>query len=311
MEQSMTESALTTVGDGEHGIEKRSSRELHELALRHGLQPAGRLPRLGEYIGQLWHYRHFITAYANARIIAGFTTTQLGRLWQLLTPLINAAVYYLIFGVILNTKSGIPNFIAYLCTGLFVFAFSQSVVLQGTQAITGNLGLIRALHFPRASLPIAVTLTQFQNLLVSMIVLVGIVIADGEPVTLQWLLIMPALLLQSLFNAGLGLAVARLGAKFLDLKQLVPFVMRTWMYGSGVLYSVENFAKHLPGPVAEVMLANPLLVYIELARYALLETAPIASTPTRLWLLGVGWALLAVVGGFLYFWRGEQEYGRG
>jgi teichoic acid transport system permease protein len=30
-----------------------------------------------------------------------------------------------------------------------------------------------------------------------------------------------------------------------------------------------------------------------------------------LWLLGTGWAVLVAVGGFLYFWRGEQEYGRG
>ena len=49
-----------------------------------------------------------------------------------------------------------------------------------------------------------------------------------------------------MFNAGLALLVARLGAKITDLKQVMPFVMRTWMYASGVLYSVENFAKHLP-----------------------------------------------------------------
>jgi teichoic acid transport system permease protein len=78
-----------------------------------------------------------------------------------------------------------------------------------------------------------------------------------------------------------------------------------------VLYSVENFARHLPRAAAEVMLANPLLVYIELARGALLESAPISSPPLKLWLLAVGWAVLIAVGGFVYFWRGEKEYGRG
>ena len=87
--------------------------------------------------------------------------------------------------------------------------------------------------------------------------------------------------------------------------------MRTWMYASGVLYSVENFARHLPHLAAEIMHFNPLLVYIELMRHALLESAPLTSTPTELWLLGTGWALVAGLGGFLYFWRGEQEYGRG
>jgi teichoic acid transport system permease protein len=288
-----------------------SAHSLSGLAVRSGLRPAGERPTLRGYTKMLWAYRHFIIAYANGRLVAAFTTARLGRLWQLLTPLINAGVYFLIFGVILGTRAGIPNFIAYLCTGLFVFAFTQTAVLGGAQSINGNLGLIRALHFPRASLPIAVTLTQFQNLMVSMLVLVGIVLGDGEPLSVEWLLLVPALLLQSLFNAGLALAMARLGAKVTDLKQLLPFVMRTWMYGSGVLYSVEKFADNLPPVAAEIMLANPLLVYIELARMALLETAPVASPPWKLWALGVGWALLVAVGGFIYFWRGEQEYGRG
>jgi teichoic acid transport system permease protein len=311
MERSMPDTAVSAVGDDQRGTQARPGQSLSAVASRYGLKPAGRRPTLVAYIGQLWTYRHFITAYANARLISAFTNARLGRLWQLLTPLINAAVYYLIFGVILNTKGGIPNFIAYLCTGLFVFGFTQSVALQGTQAITSNLGLIRALHFPRASLPIAVTLTQFQNLLVSIAVLVGIVILDGEPVTIEWLLLVPVLVLQSVFNVGMALVLARVGAKVTDLKQLLPFVMRTWMYASGVLYSVENFARHLPQAVAEVMLANPLLVYIELSRLALLETAPIASPPTRLWLMGIAWALVVGLGGFVYFWRGEQEYGRG
>jgi teichoic acid transport system permease protein len=281
------------------------------LAQRYGLPAAGRRPSIPVYVRQLWGYRHFIVAYANARVIASFNAARLGRLWQVLNPLTNAAVYYLIFGVVLNTRQGIPNFIAYLCTGLFVFNFTQTVVISGTQAISGNIGLIRALHFPRASLPIAFTLMNFQNLLASIVVLFGIVLIDGEPLTAEWLLIVPALLLQTLFNSGLALAMARIGAKVVDMKQIVPFVLRTWMYASGVMYSVENFSKHLPHVVAEAMKINPLLVYIELARDALLDTAPIASSSTKLWILGVCWALVVGIGGFIYFWQGEQEYGRG
>ncbi|AVT32826.1 ABC transporter [Plantactinospora sp. BC1] len=282
-----------------------------ELAARYGLSVAGARPSLGGYVKQLWSYRHFITAYANAKLAASFSTARLGRVWQVLTPLTNAAVYYLIFGVILGTSRDVENFIAYLCTGLFVFTFTQSVVSGGVTAISGNLGLIRALHFPRASLPIAITLTQFQHLLASIVVLAGIVLIDGEPLTVEWLLLVPVMLLQSVFNAGLAMAMARFGSKITDLKQLVPFVMRTWMYASGVLYSVENFERHLPEWAASLVQLNPLLVYIELMRHALMETAPVTASQTQSWLLGIGWALLAGVLGFIYFWRGEKEYGRG
>lgn len=297
--------ANTAVADADSGLSRR------DLAARYGLTVAGNPPSLGKYTRQLWSYRHFITAYADAKLVSAFATARLGRLWQLLTPLTNAAVYYLIFGVVLNTKHDIPNFIAYLCVGLFVFNFTQSVVQNGTSAISANLGLIRALHFPRASLPIAVTLTQLQNLLSSMVVLIAIVLVTGEPITLQWLLVPPALLVHSIFNIGAGLAMARLGAEMTDLRQLMPFVMRILMYASGVLYSVDNFAKNLPGWAADVVGFNPLLIYIELVRHALLKGTILTSDAPRLWILGTAWALVVGVGGYIYFWRGEQEYGRG
>lgn len=298
----------TAVADPDSGLSAA------ELAARYGLRVAGARPSLAAYTRQLWAYRHFIAAHANARLITTFSKARLGQLWQVLTPLTNAAVYYLIFGVVIGTRGDIPNFIAYLCTGLFIFNFTQTAALQGTQAITGNLGLIRALHFPRACLPISVTLTQFQQLIASMAVLVGIVLISGEPITLSWLLVVPALLLQSLFNVGLTLALARIGSKVPDLKQLMPFITRTWMYASGVLYSVALFDKHLDPihpALADLMRMNPLLVYIELVRDALVASAPSSSPAPQLWLLGIGWAILAGIGGYIYFWLGEKEYGRG
>ncbi|MFD6565588.1 ABC transporter permease [Micromonospora profundi] len=282
-----------------------------QLAARHGLRVAGERPSLVEYSRRLWAYRHFIAAYANAKLVASYSNAKLGQLWQVLTPLTNAAVYYLIFGVVLAQNDRIPNFIGYLTTGLFIFNFTQSAVLAGTQSISGNLGLIRALHFPRASLPLSTTVTQFQQLLASMVVLIGIVLVTGEPITWKWLILVPALLLQAVFNAGVVLFVARMGSKASDLKQVMPFLMRTWMYGSGVLYSVSLFSR-LPDWAATLVQYNPLLVYIELARYALLDEPPLLNESlTQLWLVGAGWALVAGIGGFIYFWRGEQEYGRG
>ncbi|MEO3776415.1 ABC transporter permease [Micromonospora sp. B11E3] len=297
--------ANTALADPDAGLTQA------QLAARYGLRVAGERPSLAEYTRRLWAYRHFIAAYSNAKLVASFSNARLGQLWQVLTPLTNAAVYYLIFGVVLDQNS-IPNFIAYLTAGLFIFNFTQTTVQNGTQSITGNLGLIRALHFPRACLPLAVMLTQFQQLMASLLVLVGIVLVTGEPLTVEWLLLVPTVLLQAVFNAGLTMTVARMGAKIADLKQVMPFVLRTWMYGSGVLYSVALFEERLPGWATRLVEANPMLVYIELARHALLEGAPLlSSSMLQAWAYAVGWALLMGVGGFIYFWRGEQEYGRG
>jgi teichoic acid transport system permease protein len=137
------------------------------------------------------------------------------------------------------------------------------------------------------------------------------VLGFGEPVTWEWLLIVPIFLLQCVFNAGLALFSARLGSKVADFKQLVPFIMRMWLYGSAVLYPVTRFSEHLSGWKLAVIEANPLLVFIDLMRHALMEDVPLANTPAVMWLEAIGWTLVVGLGGYVYFWRGEKGYGRG
>jgi teichoic acid transport system permease protein len=282
-----------------------------ELAAKYGLAVSGARPRLGEYVTQLWARRHFISAFARAKVHAQYTTARLGQLWQVMTPLLNAAVYYLIFGLLLGTSRGVDNYIPFLVTGVFIFTFTQSSVLAGTKAISGNLGLVRALHFPRASLPISITLQQLQQLMMSMGVLLVIVVMSGEVPSASWLLVIPALILQSIFNAGLAMAMARLGSKITDLSQLMPFLLRTWMYTSGVMYNLSAKLHDAPHIVKFLLEINPIAIYIDLMRFALIDSFTAAQLPPHVWLLAGLWALFAGVGGFVYFWKAEEEYGRG
>jgi teichoic acid transport system permease protein len=279
-----------------------------QLAAKYGLSVSGARPSLPAYIRQLWSRRHFIVAYSTARLTAMYTKAKLGQLWQVMTPLLNCAVYFLIFGILLKTGKGTPHFIQFLCIGVFIFTFTQNAVMAGTRSIADNLGLVRALHFPRACLPISFTIIQLQQLLFSMIVLLGIVLFANLPMA-AWVLVLPVLVLQFVFNAGLALALARVGAKVTDTAQLMPFVMRTWMYASGVMFNVQNI--DVPEWAKTLLDVNPIAVYIDLMRYALLGTVHSDILPPHVWAWAVGWALVVGVGGFVYFWKAEEEYGRG
>src|SRR5262245_19840591 len=64
-----------------------------------GLQRAGaRLP-IDEYTRRLWQRRWFVWAYATASNSVGYERSFLGQAWQLLTPMLNILIYYLIFGL--------------------------------------------------------------------------------------------------------------------------------------------------------------------------------------------------------------------
>nr|WP_242337204.1 ABC transporter permease [Streptomyces formicae] len=286
---------------------------LGELAARHGLTVSGARPPLGAYVRQLWSRRHFIAAFATARLTAQYSQAKLGQLWQLMTPLLNAAVYYFIFGLLLKTSHHVPDFVPFLVTGVFIWTFTANSVMAGTKAISGNIGLVRALHFPRAALPIALALQQLQQLLFSMGALVLIVMGFGQFPTGSWLLAVPALVLQAVFNTGLSMAMARIAARTPDVSQLMPFLLRTWMYASGVMFSISTVLKDrdLPHWVTVALQCNPAAVYIDLMRFALIDSYTSAQLPPHVWAVALGWAVLFGVGGFVYFWKAEEQYGRG
>jgi teichoic acid transport system permease protein len=314
---------------------------LAELAALHGLRPASERPGLVSYLGVVWQRRHFIFAYATARNVSMYTEARLGQLWQVLTPLLNSAVYYLIFGIIFQANRGVTHYIAYLVIGVFIFSFTERSIVVGSNVMRANIALIRALHFPRACLPLAYVLVEFQQLLLSMIVMFTIVLAEGEPLTQFWFLLVPALLLQSMFNMGAALIMARVGAGAQDFSQLVPFLLRVWRYFCGVMYSIDTLSVKLPLWAKQLLELNPAAVYISLARYAIMASqrayAPGAKpynaalcaafdakkTPalqaychpdvlnSQLWLAGVGWAVVTLVAGVVFFWQAETRYGRG
>ncbi|MYS44411.1 ABC transporter permease [Streptomyces sp. SID5998] len=286
---------------------------LAALAARHGLSVSGARPSLPQYVRDLWARRHFITAFATAKLTAQYSQAKLGQVWQVATPLLNAAVYYFIFGVLLGTSHGVADYVPFLVTGVFVWTFTQNSIMAGTRAISGNLGLVRALHFPRAALPISFALQQLQQLLFSMAALVIILLCFGVTPGVAWLLAVPTLVLQFVFNAGVSMVMARMGAKTPDIAQLMPFLLRTWMYVSGVMWSIDATLKHsdVPNFVKTLLEANPAAVYIDLMRFALIDSFKAHQLPHHVWAYALGWALLAGVGGFVYFWKAEERYGRG
>jgi teichoic acid transport system permease protein len=335
------------VTPGDDGPAAEADGSLAALAATYNLRPSAKRPPLTDYLRELGKRWSFIMGFATARNIAMYTEAKLGQLWQVLAPLLNAGVYFLIFGVIITGVSrGVPDYLAFLVTGVFVFSFTQRTFISTSKVITDSLPLIRALQFPRASLPLAYVMIELQQMVLSMAVLFVLVLIRGEPLTWFWLLVIPALALQIMFNAGIALFAARIGARVNDFAQLLPFLMRTWLYLSGVIYSIQLFvAEHGQHHawVTDLLQLNPAAIYITLVRNSLLASQrasafgakpynaarcaawvqnaranPFSSAychPTmissHLWQIGAGWAVVALIGGFMFFWRKEVNYGRG
>lgn len=296
---------MTTAAPATGGDRPLTPDEAAELAAEHGLTRGGVRPRFWRYLKDIWRHRRFLLTLSSAQSYARHQDNYLGQLWSVLNPLLLAGAYYLIFGLLLGTDEGTENYVGFLVIGLLLFIYSAGTMSSASKAISGNLNLVRSLRFPRALLPLSVTLTEFIAFLPSVAVILALTLVTGEPITVYWLLFPVALLLILMINSGIALIVARLVHSSRDIRNLVPLVVRLLRYVSGVFFSIQAYAGE--GLVGTLMLYQPFALVLDIARQALLvetEFRPVS------WLVALGWAILLPMFGMIFFWRAEATYGR-
>ena len=283
-----------------------SPQEAAALAKAHGLTPLGARPAFGDYVRSIWRRRSFLWTLSQAEAAEKNAEDRLGMLWTLLNPLLLVVSYFLIFGLLLDTKRGVTNFIAFLSIGVVVFGYSSAAITKGTKAIVGNMGLVRALRFPRAMLPLSVTLTEFLMTLPAMAVLLIVMLITHEPLTWRWILLPVALGIQTGILAGLVLMGARLVNVARDISNLIPVMIRLLRYISGVFFSIDRYAEHHP-TVQACLSLQPLALPMDLVRQCLMAEFPVKPLE---WFVGLGWAVVLLGAGLWIFWRDEANYGR-
>ena len=272
------------------------------------LKRVGARPTFLDYLVQLWDFRQFIYYDARARVQSGTRRDKLGSAWLILNPIFNGLTYFLVFGLLLNTSKGIPNFIGYLVIGVFMYQITSGAIMNGARSMQQNKALIQGFSFPRAALPIGVNLRELLAnvpMLIAMLLIV-VMIPPAEPITWRWLLLLPVLALQFAFNLGVGLILARIISRVNDVTHLLPFMLRLLMYLSAVFYSVDRFAGQ--PVILKLMQMNPMFIIIDITRDSVLYgVTPSLSS----WAMLTAWASVALVFGIVFFWRAEESYVRG
>ncbi|NUL48774.1 ABC transporter permease [Cellulosimicrobium funkei] len=272
-----------------------------------GLRRVGARPHLGNYLRRLWDVRHFITYEARVSVGAQNRENRLGNLWLVLTPVLNGATYFLIFGVLLGTSRGVENFIGFLTIGVFMFMFTSRAVMQGANTLTSKNNVVEAFSFPRIALPVSSVLKETLTYLITLATMVVLLLAIPplEVVSWRWLLLIPVVALQLVMIMGLVLLFARMVSKIRDFAQILTFALRVWMYGSGVFYSFENIISH--PTVLAILQFNPMHQVLSITRDSLLY----GVTPSwGQWLILGGWSVALLLVGTIVFWMADESLGR-
>lgn len=275
-----------------------------------GLREIGGHPPFAAYVRDTVRLSAFIRAYARARAASGNRRRRLGFLWNLLDPVLTMTVYWVLFGVLLQARAIVPNYLGFLAVGVFTYALIRRSLQAGARSISGSQGFIRSLPMPASVFPATAVLQQLRTFLASVPVLLAVLIATGERPTWSWLLFPVAIVVTLPFAFGGALLLARWVHGIPDLAGALPLSLRLWGLLSGVMIPVGDRLGKMGAPDWAVSIAdiNPPAVFLSLARGTLLNGEPLPGL--SLWAIGVAWTLLAFIAGSVVFWRGEGQYAR-
>ncbi len=279
-----------------HQVDFVKSDAVHKLNVR---------PTLVGYLASIWERRHFILTDARYR---AFRTTQdyrLWRFWLVASPLLDAVMYGVIFGLLLKTSRGIDNFVGYLVLGITFFSLLTSLVNSGTNLIQFSQNLIKAFAFPKATLVFSQALRYGIDTLPAAIV--GVVFAMAlqidEGMHISTLSVIAIYCLIVLFGCGVMFFVAKLTFFIPDLKVIINMGIRGWFFASGIFFSIDRFATD--PMVYQILTINPAHVFLEAIRQSVLY-GNWPSWPE--WGQMVGWSFGSLCIGLVYFWMSEHKY---
>ncbi|MEC9395151.1 MAG: ABC transporter permease [Actinomycetota bacterium] len=270
-----------------------------------GLFAVGRPVPVGTYLRDLWHRRDYLVQVPLEDLRVQNAHTLLGNLWLLLNPVLQVAVYLLVFGVLIDLDRGVDDYLAFLTVGVFVFHQAQRTIAAGARSVVANVGLVRALRFPRAALPVGSAIGQLLSFAPVLVVMLAVTLAHGYAPNLRWLALPALLAALTALGLGGGLLAARANHTYRDLENLLPFLFRLLFYLSGVLYSVDHFVTD--EALRALFALDPLYCLVTTWRWALIG----ADASGLVWAGTVGWPTFTLLVGFTAFRARETSYGSG
>ena len=251
--------------------------------------------------------RFFIRASARGQAFTTGDNTFLGRLWLVLNPILQVAVYALVFGLILKISRGMDNFLGFLTIGVTFFGFLSRGLSAGSNLITSSRGMIRSFDIPSATVAISSTAKAFYSNLVPAVVAVVLALAfqADKPVSPTILLIPFAYVLMHLFIAGCTLITARLTAFVPDFASLISVFVRALFFISGIFFDIDRF-DDVPW-LRDIMILNPFYQFLKLLRTLTLDgNVPHADA----WIYLLFWSVIIFTVGIIFFWQAEPRYKR-
>lgn len=220
-------------------------------------------------MNDVWNYlKEQVKYFRIAANISQYTTkgnsmqNRWGRIWEVLDPLVQLGVNYLIFGVLIRRV--VPNFPAlpWMFIGLGVFGFSRDVIIYGSRSMANQYQLVSKMKFPISITPLSAAFGYLTELIV--MVSVGFILAViyGYMPSLYWIQAIYYFFALVVFVLSAALLSSSIIIVFPDFKYFLNYAFRLLLVMSGAIVSLTQFSQ-IPGWLLNAQIINPLYYLME------------------------------------------------
>ena len=251
-------------------------------------------------LATLYRYRQLLAALTARDLKARYRGSILGFFWSLANPLLLLGVYTLVFTRFFPQQVVTP-YPLFLFAGILPWTFFSAAVLESTNSIAGNAGLIKKVMFPAEALPLVVVLSHlvhFALALPILLVAMAMYAAMGQVTISPTIALTPFLmLLQTIFVAGVAMTVASASVLFRDLRDLVTNLMQLGFFITPIIYLIDRIDSRL---LRALLRLNPMTPFVVSYQDVLFFGRLPAMSDA---LLMVAYALVSMIGGIFIFGR--------
>lgn len=191
--------------------------------------------------------------------------TYIGLLWWVIDPLIFMAIFYLVFGLLLN--QGTADYVTFLLIGLVAWRWFHNTVMHGANALIDNRSLMWQVYIPKIVFPLVTICTDFVKFCFVLVLLLIYLWLSSYPINFSYLALPMLLITQLILIVATTCLVAALVPFFPDLRIFVDHTLQAAFFLSGVFFSSDQ----IPEAYRVYFYANPMANLIEAYRDILMQ----------------------------------------
>ena len=205
--------------------------------------------QINEMVGEQVEYRELLYQMTRRDLLLRYKQTVMGFGWAVFMPLVNTAVFSVIFTRVAPIDTPVPYPLFAYC-GLLVWNFfASSLRFSVLVADRATRTWCTKVYFPREIFPFSAVLVCLVDLAVGAIVLVAMMVYYGVAPSPRAALPAGRAAVQRGVHGGVALLLAMGNLFYRDVKYLFEVVLTVWMFATSVVYPVERVGGRL-GPAA-------------------------------------------------------------